>query len=79
MPIVTHIVCGGCGAVKKETNHWFAVTIFEKNVLIRPLDVALAQTGVGPPAGREEYYCGQRCVVQAIGQWMEHHAPVGFN
>jgi hypothetical protein len=79
MPIITHIICNGCGAVKKEANHWFAVATLEQNLLIRPLDVALAQRDVGPSAEREEYYCGQRCTVEAVGQWMEHHARIAFN
>ena len=75
MPIVTQILCGGCGAVKKETNHWFAVAILEHGVLLRPLDVALLTTQVGQRAGREEYYCGQKCALEAMTQWMESPLP----
>jgi hypothetical protein len=71
MPIVTQVVCGGCGAVRRQTNHWFVVAIVEQSLLVRPLDVALAQRGVDPSPGSEEYYCGQQCALGAVGQWMQ--------
>jgi len=79
MPIVTQILCGGCGAVKKDTNHWCTVAVVEHGVLLRPLDVALATTQGGPRAGGEEYYCGQKCALEAVGRWMEHHAAIVLN
>ena len=56
---------------KRETNHWFAVVIVDQTAVVRPLDVALAERVASPSAGTEEYYSGQKCALEAVGQWME--------
>ena len=74
MPIIRQIICGGCGAVKKETNHWFAVAIVEDGVMIHPLDAALLHVE-RPYKNAEEYYCGQKCALEGIAQWMGGPRP----
>jgi hypothetical protein len=74
MPIITQIVCGGCGAVKKEANHWFAVSIVEQGMTIRPLNAAL-QDREASGKSNEEYYCGQKCALEVVAQWMDGPRP----
>jgi len=70
MPIITQIVCDGCGAIKKQTNHWFAVALADGGVIVRPLDAALrGQRAI--EKNSEQYYCGQKCAVKSIAQWMD--------
>jgi hypothetical protein len=68
--MITQIVCGGCGAVKKETNHWFAISIVEHSLMIRSLTTAL-HGGPSAAGSSVEYYCGQKCVLEAMAQWMD--------
>jgi hypothetical protein len=74
MPIISQIICGGCGTVKKETNHWFALAIVEHGLMIRPLDAALHHLEK-PGKFSEEYYCGQKCALEGIAQWMDGPRP----
>jgi hypothetical protein len=41
MPIIMQIVCDRCQAVKREVNHWYALTASMRNATLQPLDVAL--------------------------------------
>jgi hypothetical protein len=71
MPIITQILCDGCQAVKKETNHWYTLVVDDSDgVYLRPM----AHT---PPALLQQdpshvsYFCGRRCAMDGIGQWMD--------
>lgn len=72
MPIMSQIVCDGCQAVKKETNHWYTLVIgHDHEACIRPMSftpAALLQAGA--PAG-VQYLCGRLCAVAALDRWME--------
>jgi hypothetical protein len=71
MPIVTQVLCDGCHAVKRETNHWYSLTVHEDGVTIGPLKM----TPEGQPCiGRgtvQQYFCGRYCVLEALTRWMD--------
>ena len=70
MPIVAHIVCDGCQAVKKETNHWYAVSHENNSLCIRPLALPSDWAARNLPDSSIEYYCGRFCAVEALTRWM---------
>ncbi|MGH7233470.1 MAG: hypothetical protein ACREJU_19220 [Nitrospiraceae bacterium] len=70
MPIVTNIVCDGCGTVKKEVNHWYALTGNQQGAYLQPLDLAL-HACAGPEGSQVQYYCGRKCAVEAVMGWMD--------
>ncbi|HJU05720.1 MAG TPA: hypothetical protein VJ692_11270 [Nitrospiraceae bacterium] len=71
MPIIMQIVCDRCQAVKREVNHWYALTASEHNATIQPLDLALAG-GSKIASGHEiQYLCGRLCAVEAMTDWMD--------
>lgn len=71
MPIMSQIVCDGCQAVKKETNHWYTLVVgHDHEACLRPMGFtpsALLQAGA--PAG-VQYLCGRRCAIEALDRWM---------
>ncbi|HET7058952.1 MAG TPA: hypothetical protein VFI05_09475 [Nitrospiraceae bacterium] len=72
MPIVSQIVCDGCQAVKKETNHWYTLAIGDDHeACLRPMACTpsiLLQAGA---PGVVHYLCGRLCAIEALGRWME--------
>lgn len=72
MPIMSQIVCDGCQAVKKETNHWYTLVVgHDHEACVRPMRFtpsALLQ--VGAPAG-VQYLCGRLCAIEALDRWMD--------
>ena len=69
MPIISQIICDGCQAVKKETNHWFTLVFTEAHqACLRPMAVIPSHlvdtTGL-------QYFCGRRCVHEALEYWMD--------
>jgi predicted Fe-S protein YdhL (DUF1289 family) len=72
MPIVTQVLCDGCHTVKKETNHWYSLTVHEQTVSIGPLRM---MTAAGQPCvergSAQQYFCGQYCVLEALTRWMD--------
>ena len=68
MPIVAHVVCDGCQAVKKDTNHWYASSIENNNFCIRPLDLP-ADVAIQNYSSAQ-YFCGRFCALAALTQWM---------
>jgi hypothetical protein len=75
MPIITQMLCGSCGTVQ-EANQWFVVSIDEYGLMIRPLDAMLLERRTSG-TGTEEYYCGQKCALKSIAQWMDGSPPTG--
>jgi hypothetical protein len=71
MPIMTQILCDRCQTVKKETNHWYTLVVDDNNaVCLRPMahtPPALLQQD----ASHVSYFCGRRCAMDGIGQWMD--------
>ena len=71
MPIVTQMICDSCQAVKKETNHWYTLVLDDRyQVCLRPMSHTpppLLQLG----APRVSYFCGMRCAIDGITQWMD--------
>jgi hypothetical protein len=70
MPIVAHIVCDGCQAVKKETNHWYSISHENNGLCITPLSLAPDWASKTLPDSSIEYYCGRFCAVEALTRWM---------
>jgi len=70
MPIVAHIVCDGCQAVKKETNHWYSVSHENNSLCIKPLSLPADWATKTLPDSSIEYYCGRFCAVEALTRWM---------
>lgn len=72
MPIMSQIVCDGCQAVKKETNHWYTLVVgHDHEARVRPMGFtpsALLQAGA--PAG-VQYLCGRLCAIAALDRWMD--------
>jgi hypothetical protein len=80
MPIITQVICDGCGAVKREVNHWYALTTNDHNANLEPLDIALQNTSTPPMTGNQKIFCGRLCVMEALGHWMETvHSHTPFN
>jgi hypothetical protein len=68
MPILMHIVCDGCGAVKKEANHWYTLEFLESaEATVRPM----AMSALRSESTALKYYCGRRCVVESLDRWMD--------
>lgn len=53
-------VCDVCGAVKKETNHWFKVDVLSG--FFRIVSTRNAKEG--------KDICGQECASKLLSQWM---------
>ena len=72
MPIISQIICDGCQAVKKQTNHWYTLVINEDHeACIRPMAMTPIDLLKADAAG-VQYLCGRRCVIGALDQWMDH-------
>jgi hypothetical protein len=69
---MSQIVCDGCQAVKKETNHWYTLVVgHDHEACLRPMGFtpsALLQAGA--PAG-VQYLCGRLCAIEALDRWMD--------
>jgi hypothetical protein len=61
----TVFTCDGCGAQKKEANHWFFATsvggIFRLS--------AWNSSGI-EDSGDESHYCGEKCVLKAVSEFL---------
>ena len=68
MPKVEQIICDGCRAVKRESNRWWQVLLYEDHLALMPLGVP------GPWSGKPLstcYFCGRGCVAEAVGKYLE--------
>jgi hypothetical protein len=71
MPIISQILCDGCQAVKKQTNHWYTLVINEKQeACLRPMAMTPFDLLQADVAG-VQYLCGRRCVSEALDRWMD--------
>ena len=69
MPIISQIICDGCQAVKKETNHWYTLIINPSEACLRPMATTPVDFFKADAAG-VQYLCGRRCVIEALDHWM---------
>jgi hypothetical protein len=70
MPIISQIICDGCRAVKKETNHWYTLVINQDHeACVRPM--AKSPVDLFKPDAAVQYLCGRRCVIEALDHWMD--------
>jgi hypothetical protein len=71
MPIITQILCDGCQAVKKETNHWYTLVV-ENGHQARLTPMAHTPSALLlPGASNVSYFCGRQCAMEAIADWMD--------
>ena len=71
MPIISQIICDGCQAVKKQTNHWYTLVFTEEHqACLRPMAVTPLHQ-VGSDVMGLHYFCGRRCVHEALEHWMD--------
>ena len=71
MPIVSQVICDGCQAVKKQTNHWYTLVIHDnREACIRPM-AASPPDLLKPDVAGIQYLCGRRCVIEALDHWMD--------
>jgi hypothetical protein len=71
MPLTTQILCDGCQAKKKDTNHWYTVRFHRQTAEVAVLTL---RADGRPYAEREElqqYYCGRYCLLEAMNKWMD--------
>lgn len=54
--------CDGCGAEKKEVNHWYAASVAGTNFMVGELKFSVAGDRV---------YCGQQCLIKALSEHLE--------
>ena len=59
MPIITQIICDGCGAVKQEVNHWYAITVTGESALLKPLDRLSENQCIAEATGDQQVFCGR--------------------
>lgn len=71
MPIVTQVLCDGCHTVKKETNHWYSLTVHEQTVSIGPLRMTAEGQPCVERGSTQQYFCGQYCVLEALMRWTD--------
>jgi hypothetical protein len=65
------VLCDGCQAVKKETNHWYCLTVHEDGVTIGPLKMTLEGQPCVDRGTVQQYFCGRYCVLEALTRWMD--------
>lgn len=60
MSVALQIKCDGCGKIKGETNHWYAINKVENKLVIMPYTENRAK--------RYPVLCGQECLVKSISE-----------
>ena len=71
MPIISQIICDGCQAVKKETNHWYTLVIDEaQQACLRPM-AGTPATLLKPGTQGVQFLCGRHCAIGALDMWMD--------
>jgi hypothetical protein len=71
MPIISQIICDGCQAVKKQTNHWYTLVFNDKHeACLRPMGMSPAELFQADATG-VRYLCGRRCVSESLDRWMD--------
>ena len=71
MPIISQIICDGCQAVKRETNHWYTLVLNQEHqACLRPMAMTPLHLTESDARGMQ-YFCGRRCVAEALDRWMD--------
>jgi hypothetical protein len=70
MPIVAQIVCDNCQAVKRVTNHWYAIAVENNSFSLKPLALPADWETKNFPDSSLQYFCGRFCAVEALTRWM---------
>ena len=77
MPLISQIICDGCQAVKKQTNHWYTLVIKDnEQACLRPMAASPAELFKADAVGIQ-YLCGRRCVAEALDRWMDRLTDLG--
>ena len=72
MPIVAQIVCDNCQAVKRVTNHWYAISVEPNCFSLKPLTEPSDWATKNFPDSSLQYFCGRFCAVEALTRWMNN-------
>lgn len=76
MPVIKQYKCDGCGAEKREANHWWALSVVAGVLYLQTFDQRMQSLIHLPPRQRElvedgaEILCGQECVTKKISEFM---------
>ena len=70
MPIVAQIVCDNCQAVKRVTNHWYAISVENNSFSLKPLTLPADWKTKNLPESSLQYFCGRFCALEALTRWM---------
>lgn len=65
MPVFKSYQCDGCGAEKREANHWWVIAVEAGVLHLVPLDRAGTHKWDG-----FEILCGQECVSKKVSEFM---------
>jgi hypothetical protein len=71
MPLTTQILCDGCQAKKKDTNHWYTVTFRQQTAEVALLTLKPDGRPYAERDGLQQYYCGRYCILEAMNKWMD--------
>ncbi len=72
MPIVAEIVCDNCQAVKKHTNHCYAVSLENNSFCFKLLGLTADWATKSFTDSSLQYFCGRFCAVEALTRWMNN-------
>ena len=64
--IVKAYKCEGCGADRKETNHWFCIRQTPKTVVLCKWEDA----GRNLNSSKTKHFCGRNCAIKYISELM---------
>jgi hypothetical protein len=71
MPLTTQILCDGCQAKKKDTNHWYTVIFRRQTAEVAVLTLKADGRPDAEREGLQQYYCGRYCLLEAMNKWMD--------
>jgi len=56
--------CDGCGAERKQANHWFTTRVKDDGIIIDAFDPFLDANG------NYEHYCGESCLIARVSKFL---------
>jgi hypothetical protein len=71
MPLTTQILCDGCQTAKKDSNHWYALTVRRQGIEVTPLMLRPDGRPHAERDGLQQYFCGRYCLHNALTKWMD--------
>lgn len=82
MAITQTITCDVCGAVKRETNHWWQamVNVGLRAMLVQPIfgEIGWGGPGMGDANSEVVHLCGQDCVNRKVAEIMKQSSGPNF-